>query len=456
MKNTLKISLLVLVILNLYETSNAQLVTQKYLDNWADPEIQYRIENGIETYRKDWAELIFLDEKGEETEFSGNVEIRQISHDFLFGANIFMLEGYDEDWKNKKYESIFKELLNFATVPFYWAHLEREKGNPRYERGSQEIYRRPPPDIVVEFCKENHIAMKGHPIFWDNPEHGIPDWLPTNNDSMEYYLRKRVESIGKRYKDDIMYWDVVNESNNRHPGRPAPKDFPSFTFELAEKYLGYESSFAYNFTTAMWRDYMEEYSLEYLLIENLLLKGGKVDAIGLQCHFMGKGKWNSVITGEAYTPQQLFQIMDLYGQFNLPLQVTEITFPTFPYNKTGEETQARVTRDFYRLWFSHPAMSAITWWNVSDGTATQNEDRFNGGFLREDMSPKPAYDVLNDLINKEWRTRISESIEKKSHYKFRGFYGRYEIVLKKNGKVAARKSFHLHKDRTNEFVFKLK
>ncbi|MCD6507549.1 hypothetical protein J7M22_13115 [Candidatus Poribacteria bacterium] len=45
--------------------------------------------------------------------------------------------------------------------------------------------------------------------------------------------------------------------------------------------------------------------------------------------------------------------------------------------------------------FSHPSVEAITWWDFSDRGAWQGTA---AGFLRKDMSPKPAYERLTELV----------------------------------------------------------
>ena len=68
-------------------------------------------------------------------------------------------------------------------------------------------------------------------------------------------------------------------------------------------------------------------------------------------------------------------------------------------------------KNLYRLWFSHPAVGSIVWWNLADGFAfrhpsdpNRNENAYGGGLLRHDLSAKPAYDVLDRPINTEWHT----------------------------------------------------
>lgn len=59
-----------------------------------------------------------------------------------------------------------------------------------------------------------------------------------------------------------------------------------------------------------------------------------------------------------------------------------------------------------------------------DNAAVAGEDKWNGGFLRRDFSAKKSYEVLDQLINKEWNTnRKMANIQGET--KFKGFFGKY-------------------------------
>ena len=95
--------------------------------------------------------------------------------------------------------------------------------------------------------------------------------------------------------------------------------------------------------------------------------------------------------------------------------------------------------ELYRTWFATRNMKSIVWWNLADGYAAyaplgsnQGENRCGGGLLRFDMSKKPAYEVLDNLINKEWNTSFETVIGKNGELTFRGFYGEYEIIVDDN------------------------
>jgi GH35 family endo-1,4-beta-xylanase len=91
----------------------------------------------------------------------------------------------------------------------------------------------------------------------------------------------------------------------------------------------------------------------------------------------------------------------------------------------GESRQGREVADFYRTLFSHPAVKAITWWDLSDLHAWLGAP---AGLVRKDMSPKPAYEALMKLIKKEWWTGpLKLKTDAQGKVNFRGFLGVYSV-----------------------------
>ena len=134
--------------------------------------------------------------------------------------------------------------------------------------------------------------------------------------------------------------------------------------------------------------------------------------------------------------------MDFYDKhFHLPLQVTEVTIPAYSNSAEDEELQAKVIENLYSIWFSHPAMEAVIYWNLVDGYAyraepgdmSAGENYFYGGLMRFDFTRKPAYDMIDELFNHRWHTEGSVKTGADGKADFRGFKGDYEIVLEKNG-----------------------
>ena len=79
------------------------------------------------------------------------------------------------------------------------------------------------------------------------------------------------------------------------------------------------------------------------------------------------------------------------------------------------------------------------------------ENVYYGGLLRFDMTPKPAYYALDNLINKKWHTELNLILNDEGCVNFRGFYGDYEIEITKDGKTI-RKTFTLSSKEKNNLV----
>lgn len=403
---------------------------------WADPEIETRIQDGIEENRKGTATIKILD-AGKKSIPGAKIEVEQISHEFLFGANTFMLDGFETPERNRKFEEAFKQVFNFASVAFFWKDIEPEEGKYRYGKDSPKIYRRPAPDIVVDFCKKNEIKMKGHTLIWNSRGASLPEWYPKEEYAFKKSFRKRIEGISDRYGDAIQYWDVANETTHVPVSESwLPKDYVYYTFKLCEKYFPMENTLIYNEVPETFvKSKYGEYSHLYLLIQSLLERGAKIDMIGLQFHIFDHiVPSKDVFLGKGFTPQQVFDVLDLYGELGFPLNISEITFPALPEGPQGLENQAKLTRNFYRLFFSHPQMEAITWWNMPDGYAYGKEDRYHAGCLDKSLEPKPAYHVLDELINREWHTKTEIHSDQEAKAKFRGFFGKYKLTITHNGK----------------------
>jgi endo-1,4-beta-xylanase len=380
------------------------------------------------------------------------LKLEQTRHDFLFGANIFMLGGFSTPEQNKKYESAYLSLFNYATVPFYWSDLEPEPGKPRFAKNSPQIYRRPPPDEVVEFCRRHDLDMKGHPLVWHQ---WYPKWRPDDSEEAMQRVEKRIVEIAFRYGKTINRWEVVNEPTERYHYADQwfnlPDDYLLRSFKAAAKAFPKDDQMLINEATAgSWLKFSGNSSPYYKLIQGLLDSGAKVDEIGMQLHCFTEKAWQPVMDGQQFTPSELFKVLDFYSNFGRPIAITELTLPTLPNSPEGERIQAIVARNFYRLWFSHPNINAISWWNLVDGTAAKGEDKMNAGLLHNDFSPKPAFIALNDLIRKEWWTNIKQNTGSNTNISVNCFYGDYDLTATYAGKTVKRK-IHLVKKGINIF-----
>ena len=98
----------------------------------------------------------------------------------------------------------------------------------------------------------------------------------------------------------------------------------------------------------------------------------------------------------------------------------------WPSTPEGEERQAQEVVLHYKTLLAHPAVQAITWWDLTDGGWLNAP----AGLLRRDQSPKPAYTELLKLIKGEWWLAPTKmTTDANGQFSFTGFLGEYELSL---------------------------
>ena len=363
----------------------------------------------------------------------------------------------------------------------YWNAQQNPKAEPHW--------RRPASDPAVDFCLEKGIRVHGHPLIWGNRKWHNPNWiiqeymtpeekqkmdaLIVEYGSVENYLdsekysevynnmsveeleaefpefaktlkglfEKRITDIAAHYGGKIASWDVVNESaSDFSKGRMVPGsglmksvygimpgDYTYEAFQTAQ--TNFPDSVALNIN-----DYWTgpEYPAQ---IKELQSRGCKIDIAGAQMHLFQPQQCLDIAAGKAIqTPQQVYDVMLPIGETGLPIHLSEITITSPGTDEKGQEIQAIIAQNLYRLWFSIEPMMGITWWNVVDDCGAPGEPSVSGLFTR-DMEPKQSYYALNNLINNEWKTNLTAEADKKGQVEFRGFKGNYLIKYKdKTGK----------------------
>ncbi|MBD3228800.1 MAG: hypothetical protein GF329_11495 [Candidatus Lokiarchaeota archaeon] len=345
-----------------------------------------------------------------------NISFDHILHDFIFGSNIFAFNSYNESIHpnyNELYKMYFKKLYNLAVLPFYWGGYEPSEGNfPTISKLNE----------IVNWCKWNNITTKGHPIHWTRSA-GKPDWIPIENDTKMFNLMEnRTKMLVSQYREKIQYWDVVNE--------------PTHT----ETYAGL-SKVNYCLYPLQWANIANPDSLltindygiighdfgggpYYQLLNSLISKGAPIDFIGLQSH-EPRTDW--------IPATEIWATYNAYSKLGKPIHITEFEpvsaeVPITNSWKKGiwsEAAQAEFARRFYILSFAHPSVEGVIWWDLCDlGSWLEN-----GGLIRSDMTPKPVYYELDNLINHQWRTKGSELSNSTGWIDFQGYFGVYNISI---------------------------
>jgi len=349
----------------------------------------------IESNRKGDCVVRIVDDRGRNI-VNAPIELELQSHAFLFGCNIFGFDAFATERENALYKERFQALFNYATTGFYWRSYEQVKGKPDYART----------DAIVAWCTERGITIKGHPLLWDH-EAAMPRWANGQPDAQ--LQEARVREIVGRYKGKIDIWEVVNEPSHARgvrvdaPYRWAREANPSATLIINDYQVmadGYPPFFA--------------------LLETAIKNEVPFDGVGIQAHEPRTMR---------FPLSRVKSTLDKYATLGKRLHITEFTPTSGGMAITGstvagvwdETSQAEYTEQFYTVCFAHPAVDAITWWDLCDAKSWLK----GGGLLREDLSPKPAYNVLKRLIQEQWTTQQHDITDPEGACSFRGFFGTY-------------------------------
>jgi len=399
-------------------------------------EILDGIDARIEKHRKGNVILKLTGPDGKPLPNSLSVKIEQKQHKFLFGCNIFKLNRCRTPEDNTAYAKHFAELLNFATLPFYWWNYERRQG----QRDDEHI------DEIVRWCKAHDVTPKGHPLAWNYVD---PRWLPKNPVEAMQLQMKRIDRCVRRFKNDIDIWDVVNEATH-YDREQLKKQAPILTEAIRRIGVGKYVREAFKTArqvnpqaTLLINDYRTDNDYAKKVISELVDENNRsmYDVIGIQSHMHG-GYW---------PVQKTWDVCERFAKFAKPLHFTETTVVSGPKTQQGwlttpegEKRQAGQVAEFYRILFSHPAVEAITWWDFTDQNAWQQAP---AGLVREDMSPKPVFEELKRLIKGQWWTQTETTTETGGTAQFRGFLGEYEVSVQIDGKKLSG-TFQLNKTTT--------
>jgi len=97
-------------------------------------------------------------------------------------------------------KTMWLDLFNTATLPFYWRGFEPTPGKPDTRR----LLR------TASWFAEHGVAAKGHPLTWHTL---APEWLTgLSAAEIEQLLRERIRREVTDFSGVIDAWDAINEA----------------------------------------------------------------------------------------------------------------------------------------------------------------------------------------------------------------------------------------------------
>ena len=327
--------------------------------------------------------------------------------------------------------------MNYTTLPFYWGGYEPEAG----KTGAERL------EAMAQWCADHDIIPKGHPLVWHEV---YPTWADAYSDEeVLSRLEARVRKIVSTFKEAILWWDVVNEATvsadiDNTVGRWIARKGAAECVTQALTWAHEANPSA----GLLYNDFNVSEDFERL-VSALQQRKAPLAAIGIQSH-MHKGTWPI---------EKVWQVCETYARYGLPLHFTETTVLSgrlkaqddnewhkhrtdWDSTPEGEAFQMEYGEEYYTTLFSHPAVEAITWWDFSDYGSWQGAP---AGFLRKDMSPKPLYERLMELVHKRWHTDVQTRTDGQGRATVRCFFGEHQVTAKRDSGEILRGTFAIER-----------
>ncbi len=373
------------------------------------------------------------------------VQVGQTGNAFFFGGSLTQAWTLHKHPKFEQYLDRFDTLFNYATLGFYWNWHERKA--PGTWKLATHTAR------MLEWSKGRGMTVKGHPLMWHQC---LPAFVVDEPDveKIDRHVLDHVRMLARVYPT-VDQWDLYNETpgirltpegNGARRWVEAMGGSGAATAKIVEAVRTVQPAGFLMLNHFTHEDPEYHSQIKYCLENNVAF-----DAIGIQTHMHTLRR--------VLSRKQTWEMLESYATYGKPIHLTEVTIlsseifedwrelqamearitaarkareapPKRPSTPEGEARQARTVADFYTLAFSHPAVEAIVWWSVTDAGAWRGSA---GGLVDENMEPKPVYQALNRLINREWRTSEELEADAQGQVSFRGFHGDYCATVSHGG-----------------------
>lgn len=367
----------------------------------------------IEKYRKGDINVVVADKNGKPIT-DADVDISMYEHEFEWGNAFTYNELYQEP-VNSKHQQLMASLFNTGVAV---------GSNKRYGYEIEGRFNaRRKKDALAKLGIKN---FRGHAVYFDFQNEDL-----AANYKDEKKMRENLWTyFDAVYNDygDYTDWDIMNEVISWAPlrklyGAQLYKEW----FAYARERLPEGAILNYNET-----NFGEDF---YKLLKEMNEIGVDYNSVGFQGHF----RFQKV--------ENLYDMFKPVIEYGKRMKITE-----FDMNEEDPELAAGFIRDFLILCFSIPNFDTFISWGFRDIGHWLN----NGPYYYDDDHIKPGGEQYIDLVYNKWWTEESGKTGNDGIYKTRGFYGDYDITVKKGGatvKTTAKVSKN-NKDNTIVVTFK--
>lgn len=349
---------------------------------------------------------------------NATVNVAMLEHEFRFGSKVPMSALNGSGSLNGTYREKLLEMFNTVQPQdFGWQAWEGEANGSSNATNALNS---------LDWAEAQGLSTYGHVYVWPGDGH-IPsavqakvDEFPTANAARQNQLRNEIgQSVlshisekGALIAGKVDWMNVVNElRNNRVLLDILGDDVVADWFVAAQNAapgMGLHINEQKILATGGGVDTNNQRGY-YEWIESLLDDGAPVTGIGMQSHFTA---------GSLTGPEEIWTILDRFGELGLDMAVTEFDFDT-----VDQQLQADFTRDFLTAIFAHEGMDAFLMWDFSEWFHWRRDaSMYDFGW-----NLKPNGQAFRDLVLSEWWTDESLDADALGEAQLRAFKGKHEV-----------------------------
>jgi endo-1,4-beta-xylanase len=360
------------------------------------------------------------------------VRVEQRRSAFHFGSALQFARLVQDSPDNRIYREKALTLFNAASP-------ENDLKWPVWNGEWQGPYDREQSLVALRWLREQGFHVRGHVLVWPGWKN-LPRTVTALKDGKKNQARipplvlAHIADITAATREWVQEWDVLNEPYDNHDLMAL------FGNDIMVEWFKAAQAGAASGAPLYLNDYSnhdigtdKQHAAEFFKVAKFLQsKGAPLGGLGLQGH----------ISAQPNPPERVLATLEVYAELKLPIRFTE-----FDIDTDDEQLQADYTRDFLILAYSHPAVVGLQHW----GFWARAHWRPRGALFRADWSPKPAARVYEDLVLKQWRTKLQGKVGPSGKVGGRGFHGDYVVTVERDGKKAEQ-SFSLKPDEARTTV----
>lgn len=325
-------------------------------------------------------------------------------HAFEFGCAIEAWHLLSSEPRYRMIQKKFPEMFNAGsfTNSLKWPAWNGDWGENLARNQTMDALR---------WVKAHDLAWRGHVLMWPSYRN-MPESIHALKNSatpaaINDLTMAHIDEITSATSGYLTEWDVLNEPRDNHDlmdlcGRTimadwfkrARADLPGVRLTLND----------YGILSAMGDDPAQK---DYEQIaRGLIEQGAPLDVLGFQGHF----------AASVPPPTRVLAVLDHFAALGKKIRITE-----FDIAGDDQELQADFLRDMLTVAFSHPSVIGMQFWGYDQ-------------LLNADGSLTPMGRAYTSLVLKKWRTHVTSTTDSAGQIRVRGFQGRYEYRIIRNGR----------------------